>query len=55
MEDSFLPYNLPISAYDFFFYMNHVQNFHFLTNGKDVTDSLGLISVTSITTLMLWD
>jgi len=34
MEDSFLPNNLAISIYDFFFYCNHIQNFHFLTNGR---------------------
>ena len=55
MEDSFLPYNLAISAYNFFFfYFNHIQNFHFLTNGKDIMASLRLRSTTSITTLMLW-
>ena len=32
MEDSFLPYNLAISACDFFLNFNHIQNFHFLTN-----------------------
>ena len=48
MEDSFLPYNLAISAYDFFFY--HNQNFHFLTNGRDITAYLRLRSTTSITT-----
>jgi len=52
MEDSFLLYNLPISAYDFFF--NHIRNFHFLTNGKDITNSLRLRSTTSITTLTFW-
>ena len=54
MEDSFLQYNLAISAYDFFFYCNHIQNFHFLTNGKDITASLRLRSTASITTLRLW-
>ena len=42
MEDSFLPYNLAISACNFFFYFNHIQNFHFLTNGKDIRFLLGL-------------
>jgi hypothetical protein len=51
MEDSFLPYNLAISAYDFFFYFHHIQNFHFLTDGKDITASLRLRSTTGITTL----
>ena len=55
MEDSFLLYNLAISAYDFFFpYFHHIQNFHFLTNGKDITASLRLRSTTNITTLTLW-
>jgi len=53
MEDSFLPHNVAIPAYDFF-YFNHIQNFHFLTNGKDITASLRLRSTTSITTLTLW-
>jgi len=38
MEDSFLPYNLAVSAYNFF-YFNHIQNFHFPTNEKDITAS----------------
>ena len=53
MEDSFLPCNLAISEYDFF-YFNHIQNFHFLTHGKDITTFLRLTSTTSITTLTLW-
>jgi len=54
MEDPFLPYNLAISAYDFLFHCNHIQNFHFLTNGTDITASFRLRSITSITTLTLW-
>jgi hypothetical protein len=42
MEDSFLPYNLAGSAYDFFPYFHHIQNFQFLTNGKDITFLIGL-------------
>ena len=38
----------------FFFYFNHIQNFHFLTNGKDTTVPLRLRSTISITTLTLW-
>ena len=53
MEDSFSPYNLAISAYDFF-YFHHIQNFHFLANGKDITASLRLRCTTSITTFTLW-
>jgi len=37
-----------------FFYFHHIQNFHFVTNGKDTTASLMLRSTTSITTLTLW-
>ena len=39
------PGNLHIQ---FFFYFHHNQNFHFLTNGKDITASLRLRSTTSI-------
>ena len=53
MEYSFLPYNLAFSAYDFF-YFNHIQNFHFLTNGKDNTASLRFRNTASITTLKVW-
>ena len=54
MEDWFLPCNLAISEYDFFFYFHHIQNFHFLTNRKDITASLRLRSTTTITTVTLW-
>jgi len=54
MEDLFLPYNLAISTYDFFFYSKHIQNSHFLTNGKDITASLRLRRSINITTLTLW-
>jgi len=53
MEDSFLPYNLAISANDFF-HFHHIQNAHSLTNGKDITASFRLRSTTTITTLTLW-
>jgi len=35
-------------------YLNHIQNFHFLTNRKDITASLRLRSTTSIKTVTLW-
>ena len=35
-------------------HFNHILNFHFLTNGKDITASLRLRSNTTITTLTLW-
>lgn len=38
----------------FFFYFNHVQNFHILTKRNDITASRRLRSTTSITTLTLW-
>ena len=37
-----------------FFYFNHIQNIHFLTNWKDIPASLRLRSITSITTLTPW-
>ena len=37
-----------------FFFFHHIQNYHFLTTGKDITASLRLRSTTRITTLTLW-
>ena len=54
MQDSFLSHNLAISAYDVFISFNHTPNFHFLTNGKDITVFLRFRSTTSITTLRFW-
>ena len=55
MEDSLLPCNLAIYEYDFFPpHFNRIQNFHFLTNGNDITTFRMLSSTTSITTLTLW-
>ena len=54
MEDSFLPYNMAISAYDCFLYFQHIQKFHFLTNGKDITAYLEFRSTIGITTVTLW-
>jgi len=60
MEDSFLPHNLAIFVYDIYIYIyifsyfNHIQNFNFLTDGKDITASLRLRSTNSTTTRTLW-
>jgi len=45
------PGNLSIG---FCFPFKHIQNFHFLTKGKEITGSLRLRNTTSITTLTLW-
>ena len=42
MEDSSLPYNLAISAYDIFFYFHHIQNFHFPLIERTLRLLLGL-------------